>query len=95
MRFAIIKGGSIAVVTANEPKINGALYAESLKRLNDADQVIAITDDAHEATLRNEAATIASFLAEIEGMSIAAMTAAQQRKLLAIVCRRLGIRVRP
>lgn len=40
-------------------------------------------------------AAIATLLAELDGKSIAAMTAAEQRKLLAILCRKNGIRVRP
>lgn len=95
MRFAILKGGSIVVVESAESKVNAAAYAESLKALNDADQVVPITDAAHEKRLTVESTAIAGFLAELDGMSIGAMTAAQQRKLLAIVCRRLGIRVRP
>lgn len=95
MRFAIIKGASIVVVESTEPKLNPAFHAEALRALNGADHVIPITDEAHEATLRNESTAIAGFLAELDGMSIGAMTAAQQRKLLAIVCRKLGIRVRP
>lgn len=40
-------------------------------------------------------AMIVAALDELRGMRIQDMTAAQQRKLLAIVCRKLGIEVRP
>lgn len=94
-KYAIIRGAEVSIVSLDVDVGREDVAASELRSMNDAPDCVRIRDDAHEATLRNESTVIAGFIAEVEGMSIGAMTAAQQRKLLAIVCRRLGIRVRP
>lgn len=94
-KYAIVRGTEVSIVSVDVDVGREDATAAELRDMNRAPDCVRIIDDAHETRLRNEAAAIAGFLAEIEGKSIAAMTAAEQRKLLAIVCRRLGIRVRP
>jgi diphthamide synthase (EF-2-diphthine--ammonia ligase) len=93
-KYALIRGVEISFVSADVEPGNEDTHAREISNANGGD-CFRVRDAAHEASLVTESAQVAGFLAEVEGMSIGAMTALQQKRLLAIVCRKLGIRVRP
>lgn len=94
-KYAIVRGTEVSIVSVDVDVGREDATAAELRDMNRAPDCVRIIDDAHETRLRNEAAAITGFLTEIDGMSIGAMTAAQQKKLLAVIARKLGIRVRP
>ena len=88
-KYAIVRGTEVSIVSVDVDVGREDATAAELRDMNRAPDCVRIIDDAHETRLRNDER--AASAAE----ELGAMTAAQQKKLLAVIARKLGIRVRP